>query len=192
MKIINGKLKSINGDVIIDSCNARVKLDLTDLSNSIFVTDDIFMLIKKYWKENLIFEVNKYKKFIITESSWSLNQYIKFNIKEYHFIQNKREFFTYCSGCVKGLLYYQDEFNFNNYHFICKRINKSDQYYWEIDSKEEIKKEELFLIFMILSTITGSKHFIRSSSKPTGEIVYYDYYSKSKRLTIYGSAKKTI
>ena len=182
-----GNLISRDGSKSYKNIEGKCKFNPYDLSDSY-----LSVMIDHDWDDFTFESPGKFKFFLTFKKGFDPTF---FDISELHLHTNKSYTYnTYSSGCVDRLLYYHDKIKHGNL-FIKKEFvpdnfrNENRDYYYTIKSKDDINIEEADLIFLMISTMTGSKFFCRYSRDSSGIIVFLNKISKSNCLHIPGSGR---
>ena len=184
---IRGNLISANGSTIHQNVIGICKFNAYYLSESY-----IYFNIETNWG-NYTFEIEPNIKLILSFSKGFYPTY--FDISEVHILtgkKNKNNEFE--SGCLDGLLYFHKEIRYNDIiikkHLVPEKYtNKNSQYYYSIQSESVTDFESADLIFLILSTITGTKFFSRTLKDKSGKIVYRQRFAERCRIYLIGSGR---
>jgi len=183
--------------------NEDGKLLITDHSNTGYLKFDRYNLGNSYLRfergvpkpsggNSLIFKTNSKCELKIRFPS-TKNQTIIFDIEEAKFKNKTHDSIEYHSGVVSNLLYFEEELSFLGIDVEKRRVptdraTKMFESFYVLKPTEEKDDENLLIFFLLLSTYSGSKFFIREI-KTNNEHRFINRISKSRQISIWGSGK---
>lgn len=182
----------LDGKKIASNLEGKLSLNRYNINKAKLIFDEI--VPHNYDNnEDLVFETKKLKLNLAFNSL--RNSRITFRISAIETnLENQSEKYIYTSGPIKDILYFENEiklpdFIINKKWLPNKHFEKSSWYSYSITSDSKLSRELIDKLFLLLSTYTSSKFFLREIHQPDGTLILENRNSSNRSIPLRGSGR---
>ncbi|MBR9916379.1 hypothetical protein GYB29_01500 [bacterium] len=181
-------------EIVDENFEGKLLLKRYNMKESSIIEEKSGILERKNWGEHRLLLRDKVTEIKISKSKGTLNQtFWSVNNLITNYESNQKGI-IYSSGAINDATYYLNSKKIGSIEIYgnsisSKKREKGIKDYFSIASDKEINKNELEIIFLIISVYCGSKFFLREIVYPNNRIELIRRNHNSNSLVIYGSGQ---